>query len=106
MPAVLSSTGTWTALNSPNTGMSRATHDNVPGMANIHSGTSTGEFGNISDETLQFLGMMANALGLHFWQAHAIVMAELTALRSYGAPSRKDESGALAPIGSGTAVLA
>ena len=100
MPAVLTFTGTWTALQNPNGGMSRTSGDNVPGIANVRTGQNTGgEFGVIPDEIMQFLTLMANALGIHFWQAHALTMGHLTSLRSFGAPSRVEETVAGRPIG-------
>ena len=102
MPAVLTITpGTWTPLRNGLSGMSRTSGDNVPGFANVRAGQNTGgEFGVIPDEIIQFLSLMANELGIHFWQAHALTMGHLASLRSFGAPSRIDEATTTVPIGS------
>ena len=106
----LALTGTWTALR--NTGHGMAGGDvaqdsqsagNVPGFRNVRANASptnvTGEFAVIPDELLQYLTIMCTALNINFWTAHSLTERHLQSLRNFGAPSVKDESGVLAPIG-------
>lgn len=113
--ATLAATGTWTALRNVAHGMAGGdTVQDARGMGNIPefrnvlgnaSGTSiTGEFAVIPDELMQYLGLMATNLNLHFWQAFAITMRHLQALQSFGAPGQRDETGVFAPVAGGTAL--
>lgn len=90
MAAILSASGTWTALATPTTGQ---TTGQVAGSNPSHAGNvplllnaASADFGTVPTEVTQIVQLVMQGYGLAFWPACVLLRSWLTALVNTGAP--------------------